>query len=128
MIPCENKLSVTVGTVPPSLVVPSVKSTGPMPRIPSWPYRRQVSLTGFSGIWGHIPLKPVDCDATPIDWPVMVADPSVTSSVTRANTIRDTLSRFEDINDKHPHSSPEKLPLPYCTDTVDPVSLEFGPG
>ena len=30
----------------------------------------------------HLPLKPYDSDATPIDWPRIVADPSVTSSVT----------------------------------------------
>jgi hypothetical protein len=42
--PWENKLSVTVGTVPPLLVVLNVKSTGPMPRIPSKPYCRHVSL------------------------------------------------------------------------------------
>jgi hypothetical protein len=38
MVPCEAKLSVTVGMVPPLLVVPDVKSVGPMPRIPSKPF------------------------------------------------------------------------------------------
>lgn len=48
MVPAEARLSVTVGTVLPSEVVPWVKSTGPMPRIPS------------------TPLNPVEVDATPI--------------------------------------------------------------
>jgi hypothetical protein len=51
MIPCENKLSVTVGMLllEAGDKVPTVRSTGPMPRIPS------------------TPVKPDEVDATPMD-------------------------------------------------------------
>jgi hypothetical protein len=49
IVPVDARLSVTVGTVWPFDNVFSVKSTGPMPRIPSTPW------------------KPCDFEATPID-------------------------------------------------------------
>jgi hypothetical protein len=65
MVPSLYRLSVTVGIVVSgsSVRVPSVKSRGPMPRIPS------------------TPVKPVEVSATPIDWLVMVSPvPRVTVS------------------------------------------------
>lgn len=50
MVPWENRLSVTVGTDCPVDRVPEVRSTGPIPRMPSTPW------------------KPWAVDATPIDW------------------------------------------------------------
>jgi hypothetical protein len=66
MVPSLYRLSVTVGIVVVGefVRVPSVKSRGPMPRIPS------------------TPVKPVEVEATPIDCWVMVSPlPRVTVSV-----------------------------------------------
>jgi hypothetical protein len=53
-VPCERRLSKNVGTVVVPDTVPSVRSTGPKPMMPS------------------TPEKPVDVDATPIDCDVTV--------------------------------------------------------
>jgi len=53
MVPCENKFPVTVATVVVPETVSSVKSSGPIPMIPS------------------TPSKPVDVEATPMDWFLM---------------------------------------------------------
>lgn len=65
MVPAEARLSTTVGIFEDCEErVPSVRSTGPIPRIPS------------------TPLNPVALEATPIDWPLIVRpDPRVTVSV-----------------------------------------------
>lgn len=50
MVPCAKRLSVTVGTEGVPETVVDVKSTGPIPRMPSTPW------------------KPSEREATPIDW------------------------------------------------------------
>ena len=39
IVPCAKRLSVTVGTGAFPETVPSVRSTGPMPRMPSTPWK-----------------------------------------------------------------------------------------
>lgn len=61
MMPCEAKLSVTVGMSPPPLVVPAVKSTGPTPRMPSTPCPRHIYSTCWFVRYKEMPTFNASC-------------------------------------------------------------------
>lgn len=72
----------TVGTASVSLTVPEVRSTGPIPRMPS------------------TPSKPAEEEATPMDWEVMIRpEARVTVSVS-GGAVRTASEGVTDANDQ----------------------------